>query len=390
MTNPDLGNFSVSLSGATNVAPDDKSATCLDPNKSGSGGDYVCVQPGASVYGTSPKGSPPFNAFAVPADLKAPQYHYVHATFQRELFRSNAVTVSYVGSRGRDLIMPRDLNGPPVGAPFATPDLFRPFATQYPGLKHITTLTNDGRSWYDSMQISYRQNNWHGINTQYNYTLAKSEDYGSSNRGGGTNAPVMNNPYNPSANRGPSGFDVRHNFNVGGTYAIPDSNALGTFGRGWLIGTVFTALSGRPFSARIGSRDRTGQDTGWEYADCLAAPIYDYSNPDGFITNAKTAFGTPANGKLGTCSRNSLRTPGLAQWALNFIKQFTLHGSSKLQARWEIFNLLNRVNLGAIQTSNVRSSQFGTIGSTPDVDSGNPVIAQGGPRAMQWSVKVLF
>jgi hypothetical protein len=153
---------------------------------------------------------------------------------------------------------------------------------------------------------------------------------------------------------------------------------------------VFTALSGRPFSARIGSRDRTGQDTGWEYADCLAAPIYDYSNPDAFITNAKTAFGTPANGKLGTCTRNSLRTPGLAQWDLNFIKQFTLHGSSKLQARWEIFNILNRVNLGAIQTSNVRSSQFGTIGSTPDVDSGNPVIAQGGPRAMQWSVKVLF
>jgi len=38
----------------------------------------------------------------------------------------------------------------------------------------------------------------------------------------------------------------------------------------------------------------------------------------------------------------------------------------------------------------VRSSLFGTIGSTPDVDAGNPVIAQGGPRAMQWALKVLF
>ena len=35
-------------------------------------------------------------------------------------------------------------------------------------------------------------------------------------------------------------------------------------------------------------------------------------------------------------------------------------------------------------------SVFGTIGSTPDVDRGNPVIAQGGPRAMQWALKVLF
>jgi hypothetical protein len=85
-----------------------------------------------------------------------------------------------------------------------------------------------------------------------------------------------------------------------------------------------------------------------------------------------------------------LRTPGLAQWDLNFIKQFSVHGSSKVQARWEIFNLLNRVNLGSIQTSNVRSGLFGTIGSTPDVDAGNPVIAQGGPRAMQWSLKILF
>jgi len=50
----------------------------------------------------------------------------------------------------------------------------------------------------------------------------------------------------------------------------------------------------------------------------------------------------------------------------------------------------NRVNLGTLQSSSVRSSVFGTIASTPDVDRGNPVIAQGGPRAMQWALKVLF
>jgi hypothetical protein len=35
-------------------------------------------------------------------------------------------------------------------------------------------------------------------------------------------------------------------------------------------------------------------------------------------------------------------------------------------------------------------SSEGYNGSTPDVQPGNPVIAQGGPRAMQWAVKVLF
>ena len=75
---------------------------------------------------------------------------------------------------------------------------------------------------------------------------------------------------------------------------------------------------------------------------------------------------------------------------MNVIKEFQLGGGARIQARWEVFNLLNRVNLGLAQSTNVRSGLFGTIGSTPDVDAGNPVIAQGGPRAMQWAVKVIF
>jgi hypothetical protein len=67
-----------------------------------------------------------------------------------------------------------------------------------------------------------------------------------------------------------------------------------------------------------------------------------------------------------------------------------MSGDRKVQFRWEIFNLTNRANLGGLLSSNVLSRAFGTIGSTPDVQAGNPVIAQGGPRAMQWVVKVLF
>jgi len=175
---------------------------------------------------------------------------------------------------------------------------------------------------------------------------------------------------------------------VGGVYAIPGGKHAVT--RGWEIGTVVTALSGRPFTPNLSNRDRTGQDTGSIRADCSASPIYDFTNPEKFISNAAQAFATPATGQLGTCGRNSARLPGLAQWDLNIIKDIHLSGSARLQARWEIFNLLNRVNLGSAQSTNVRSGLFGTIGSTPDVDSGNPVIAQGGPRSMQWALKVLF
>ena len=125
-------------------------------------------------------------------------------------------------------------------------------------------------------------------------------------------------------------------------------------------------------------------------ADCLVDPIYDFSNADGYITNKSAAFGTPAAGRLGTCGRNSIRRPGLAQLDLTLLKAFRLTSGVRLEARWEIFNLTNRVNLGLPQSTNVRSGLFGTIGSTPDVDAGNPVIAQGGPRAMQWALKIVF
>ncbi|PYR00143.1 MAG: hypothetical protein DMF94_18815 [Acidobacteria bacterium] len=387
MTNPDLGVYSVTLNGSQAKPPDDRTATCINPNAAPTG-DFVCVQPGVAIFGSSPTGAPPFNAFAIPTDYKTPMYHYFHATLQRELSRGTAVTVTYLGSRGRDQSWFRDINGPPVGASFSDPQPARPFATQYPTLAHIIQLTNDGKSWYDALQLSFRQQSWHGINTQYNYTLSKCEDYNSDNSRGRNDFPQANNPYNPAANRGPCGFDRRHNFNVGGVYAIPGGNHAVT--RGWEIGTVVTALSGRPFTPNLSNRDRTGQDTGSIRADCSASPIYDFTNPEKFISNAAQAFATPATGQLGTCGRNSARLPGLAQWDLNIIKDIHLSGSARLQARWEIFNLLNRVNLGSAQSTNVRSGLFGTIGSTPDVDSGNPVIAQGGPRSMQWALKVLF
>ncbi|HEV3058317.1 MAG TPA: TonB-dependent receptor [Vicinamibacterales bacterium] len=392
-TNLDQGVFSVSLSGATRVAPDSPAATCVNPNNVAAGGDYICAQPGVPLYGSSPTGAPPFDVFSIPMNLRAPMYHYFHATFQREVFRNNAVTISYVGSRGMDQILARDINAPVLGSAFANPLPLRPFYAQYPNFNHIYQLTNDGRSWYDSMQVSWRQNNWHGINTQYNYTLANCQDLNSSNRGTGTDGPQADNPYNPAANKGPCTFDVRHNFNMSGTYAIPSAAALGALGRGWEIGSVFTAYTGRPFTPSVGSFDRSGQNTGWLRANCLADPIYNYdplvAATTGIVTNAAQAFATPPNGTLGTCGRDVGRRPGLQQWDMNILKLFRVQNAT-IQARWEIFNLLNHVNLAGLQSTSIRSSSFGLIGSTPDVAAGNPVIAQGGPRAMQWAVKVLF
>src|SRR5947207_874063 len=100
MTNPDLGVFSVSLVGSTSELPDSKLATCINPN-TGAPGDYVCAQPGLPLYGNSPSGQPPFNAWSIIDNYKTPMVHYYHATFQREILRSNAIKIGRASCRER-------------------------------------------------------------------------------------------------------------------------------------------------------------------------------------------------------------------------------------------------------------------------------------------------
>jgi hypothetical protein len=391
---PALGVFRVSLSQSPRFAPENPGVKCVDPNNSTAGGDYVCLQPGVPIFGSSPTGAPPFNIFGVPEDFQLGRYHYFHLTFQREVLRNNSVTVSYVGSRGQGLVWRKEINAPPLGSPITNSDQFRPFRAQFPQYRSIFEFTNDSKSWYDSLQLSFRQNSWHGINTQYNYTLSKCTDYNSGNRD--TGPSQADNPYDPSNSLGPCNFDIRHNFNIGGSYGIPGT-ALG--GGPLQIGTVFTALSGRPFTFGQGTTDNSGQVVGVIRANCLADPIYNwdinYLFPDAnttrsVITNAKDAFANPPAGTLGTCGRNTGLRAGFAALDLNILKEFKLRGSSRIQARWEIFNVTNRVNLGTFLSTSTRSGVFGQIGSTPDVDRGNPVVGSGGPRAMQWALKVLF
>jgi carboxypeptidase family protein/TonB-dependent receptor-like protein len=392
---PALGVFSVAFSQSPRLVPEAAGVTCLDPNNSVAGGDYVCLQPGVPIFGSSPTGAPPFNITAVRDDFHLGYYNYFHATVQRQVLQNNSVTVSYVGSRGRDLVSRVNINAPALGSPTSgAVDRLRPFFAQFPQYRNILEFTNDGKSWFDSVQLSFRQNMWHGINTQYNYTLSKCTDYQSTNRNPATLQAT--NPYDPSNDEGPCTYDIRHNFNFGGSYAVPKTSIAG---QPLVVGAVLTALSGRPFTPGQGSTDNSGQVINAIRANCLADPIYNYDLnylfPDlntsrSAITNAAQAFASPPAGTLGTCGRDSGRGPNFRQLDLNFVKEFKLQGTTRLQARWEVFNLTNTVNLGGFLSTNTRSSSFGKIGSTPDVDRGNPVLGTGGPRAMQWALKLLF
>jgi len=451
-TQANLGFFNVTNysdvgTGGGTLAPPTEANTvlgqgCYDP--SAHVGDYICFNSAVAgqLFGPNPTGTGPINAFSVVQNFKTPRYHNFNLSVQQEVFHNSVLTLAYSGQRGRDLVIYQDLNASPIGSPCSSQsdcDAFRPYTTIDPSLnlRHLIQATNGASSQYDSLQASFNQRNWHGFNTQYNLTWSKCYDDNSVNRGGSGDYPQINNsnPVGSTAlgqadfanSRGLCDHDVRLNFNVGGVYTVPKIGVFGNrMGNGWQLSTIFTAISGRPFTALVaGSGDPSGQ--GLDGLAIRAAwdgtPIkYNTRNPDQYVVETYSdgtisdpcgrnspgtpvsPFYTPCTGTVGNSNRNQLIGPGLAQWDMTLMKETKLTERLNVQVRWEVFNILNRGNFyyfpnnvitscGSVaggQCTAVNAGNFGTVTKTSDVASGNPVIAQGGPRNMNFVLKFIF
>jgi hypothetical protein len=409
-TQESLGFFNVSnFSDVGGVTPIDPNASCYDPVQRS--GDYICFD-NQPLF--SPTPVPPFNAFAVVQNFKTPRYHNFNLSIQQELFRNNVLTIGYSGQRGRDLVIYYDMNASPLGSLNATKDAVcsseadcdprRPLFLTFPDIRHVIAATNQGTSKYDSMQVSYNQRGWHGIDTQYNLTWSKCIDLNSSNRGGQGDYPQINNdnPVGSTAlahpnfqdGRGLCDHDVRLNFNIGGVYELPSIRPLGHFvGSGWQLSTIYTALTGHPFSVfKNGSKDPSGQGL-------TGSSIRASFNGDPIVIHTRSAtnyvsngFTIPAAGTVGDTPRNFLSAPGLSQWDVTLAKNTKIGERLNVQLRWEVYNILNRANFSRFSLQNGLNSgkAFGSLTETPDVAAGNPVIAQGGPRNMNLGLRITF
>jgi hypothetical protein len=373
-------------------------------------------------------------------NFKTPRAHNYNLSIQRELTQNQVFTIGYSGSYGQNLVILSDVNARPIGGGE------RPFEAAFPGqFKHIIQATNRGYSRYDSLQASLNQRNWHRLNLTYNYTFSKCLDTNSVNRGGagvGAYPQINNDGLNPDGTahsnvddqRGLCDHDVTHNFNVSGLYSFPTIPAIPrVVGEGWQMSSIYTAISGRPFTVVLGSSDPSGQGLAASSvrASYDGSPIhYHTRNPDNYIDETQiddsgafdptlvdpcgrspfatlpngfdnpafdsnvgnvvpvSPFYTPCSGTVGNSRRNMLRGPGLSQWDITVIKDTKISEKFTVQFRWELFNVLNRANFHYFP-NNTLGSGF-TIDKTSDVASGNPVIAQGGPRNMNFALKIIF
>jgi hypothetical protein len=103
----------------------------------------------------------------------------------------------------------------------------------------------------------------------------------------------------------------------------------------------------------------------------------------------KAAFERPADGTFGTSGRNTIIGPRLHIVDFSVSKATKFNERVALQFRAEFFNLFNHANL-SLPNVDFNSAAFGSISETPDVTAGNPRLGEGGPRVIQFGLKLIF
>src|SRR5262249_46569321 len=350
--------------------------------------------PTVAIFGAA-TGAPPTSniaLFAVDLKLRAPYVQNYNLNLQYELQPGTALQVGYVGSRGTKLFRLRDINQATPG-PAATRQSRRPFNAQFPQYSFIDYLETSANSNYTALQTTLKQRLSRGLNFYLAYTWSKSIDEASNGIYGGTRGVSFpQDSYNLRAERAVSSFDTRHRFSANFTYDLDFlPRALGNLPKrlteGWRLGGIYTGSSGLPITPFL-SVDVSGTGELNDRPSLVADPNAGASRNAAQWFN-RAAFKRPAEGAFGSSARNTIVGPRLHIVDFSVSKATKFTEGVALQFRAEIFNLFNHANL-SLPNVDFTSAAFGAISETPDVTAGNPRLGEGGPRVIQFGLKLLF
>jgi hypothetical protein len=295
-----------------------------------------------------------------------------NVNIQRQVAGEVAVMVAYIGSRGRDLRISRNLNQPVGGVrPFAAVSPSSPILPGAP-LGNITQVESSGFSSYHALWLSATKRLSRGLVLDTSYAWSKSLDTNSLNSSGF----AVQNGYDIPNQYGPSDFDARHRFVLSATYALPfDGHPLT---RGWQVATIVQSQSGNPVN--IVTSDSTLNGTPNSVRPDLVGPIRIMGSVDQWFD--PTSF--MAVDRFGTLGRNVVIGPSFHNTDFSIIKSVTISQQYRLQLRADVFNLFNHPNFGP-PGNVVGSPTFGKISRTR-----LPTGEAGSSRQIQLAMKLSF
>lgn len=293
-------------------------------------------------------------------DNKTSNIHQFNLQYQREITNNTALSIAYVGTRGRNLILYYNLNGS-----------VREPGTNVPCPNGVTTspcYTNGGQaivrddigeSQYDSLQIQLERRFSGGWQYRASYTLSKTKDNGE----GAFDATATRdiNFIEPFAT---SRLDFPHVFSFASVWDIPYGRgrrwggdihpAVDALIGGWQLNGIWRIQSGQTFDVRV-----NGVRT-----DLVGDP---YTGDTGGTFLNRAAFMPAPAGRFGDLERNGLRGPSGNQLNLGVTKNFNIYERVRAQFRAEFFNIFNWPQLTPPNTdyNNTNPTNgFGTIRST--------------------------
>jgi hypothetical protein len=292
---------------------------------------------------------------------------------QRELIRDFVVSAGYIGSKGTNLRISRNINQPVNGVrPFIRVSDTSPILPGAP-LGNITQIEGTGNSSYNALWTSVNARFRRGVQLNASYTWSKSLDYNSLTSP--TNVTVQDS-YNLRGDRGLSDFDARHRFVLYGIYDLPFRG--NQFKEGWQIGAIAQFQSGNPVNLITSNASINGLAN--TVRPDVTGPVQIIGSVDRWFDTSKFAV-VPRFGNLG---RNVIIGPGFSNVDSSLIKNTKLNDRMMLQLRVEAFNLFNHPNFGQPGRI-VGTPGFGRITNTrfPTGDSGSS-------RQLQFALKLMF
>lgn len=353
-----------------------------------------------------PTTSPPTTTFYVwPQDLKPSSTQEAALTTEYQLTPSSTFQVGYVGILGHHLTQPywgNQLTAPGATAPYAN-------IVGQTGVVKISQT--EGASNYNALQAVYRQHLMAGLELTANYTYAKSltDNYGYYGVTNTSGQYYQQDAYDPAAEWGPSGFDIRHSLSMTGVYDLPFGRGkrfganwnrfIDTALGGWKLSGTDVTYSGFPVTA---SSPANYSSTVFAFTGAARPnqlrPLkvqgeghsikaywgtYMQSGGAGYACGPDTDNGTcvfqqQSNSGFGALRPFALRGPGFEQIDMSVAKAFTVWHEQHFDFRGDFFNAFNIVSYRSPDAT-VSDANFGQITNTNSTE-----------RHIQLSLKYVF
>lgn len=310
--------------------------------------------------------------------FQAPQIHQMDLTLEQDLGWGTVLSMSYLGSMGRQLqnfvdtnictsattgpncsaanapipITYKVVNGGPLAniAPTYSTTLFRARATTAFGA--MTDIFSGANSNYQALAVQLSHRMSHHMQFSANYTWAHALDFGQ-NESTFADTNDLFAPNNVQAEYGNSIYDVRNRFVVNAVIESPWKHEgwLGYVTDGWQIAPIFQIQSGLPFTAATSG------------------------NAPGGVPGGGGVNGSGGSFRIDALGRNSFRFPTTWVQDLRLSKNIKVTERYRVELLADLFNLANHTNVTGITNLAYSVVSAGTV-ATP---SGNVACSAASP-----------